>query len=210
MSFVGCFGWKGDEVAHLPEAGADTKAVNFFDLIGIEVGGDVGDHVVVDVVFVSAAEDLGHDVALLAKMFQGQFGAQIVETVDLGHGASASALVLEGGIFVDNTEPTLLKLEGYIPAGLDGVRGQFVAESLHELHKAGFATSHGAVEQNPLGEVEPNAQGVDVVAHEPTDQPTDDGQIGLLNGETIPVPVFSFLEEVLEGGLVGGVHGSRV
>ncbi len=71
LSFVGCFGWKGDEVAHLPEAGADAEAVNFLDLIGVEVGGNVGDHVVVDVVFVSAAEDLGHDVALLAEMFQG-------------------------------------------------------------------------------------------------------------------------------------------
>ena len=71
LSFVGCFGWKGDEVAHLPEAGADAKAVNFLDLIGIEVGGDVGDHVVVDVVFVTAAEDLSHDVALLAEVFQG-------------------------------------------------------------------------------------------------------------------------------------------
>ena len=71
LSFVGCFGWKGDEVAHLPEAGADAKAVDFFDLVGIEVGGDVGDHVVVDEVFVTAAEDLGHDVALLAEMFQG-------------------------------------------------------------------------------------------------------------------------------------------
>jgi len=110
---------------------------------------------------------------------------------------------------VDNTKPTFLKLEGYIPAGLDGVGGQFVAKSLHEFHKAGLATTHGAVEEDPFGEVEPDAQGVDVVAHEPTDEPADDGQIGLLNGETIPVPLFSFLEEVLEGGLVGGVHGSE-
>ena len=110
---------------------------------------------------------------------------------------------------MDNTEPTFLKLEGYIPTWFDGVGGQFVAESLHELHKAGFATTYGAVEQNPLGEVEPDAQGVDMVTHKPTDEPTDDGQIGLQDGETIPVPVFPFLEEVLEGRLVGGVHGAE-
>ena len=110
---------------------------------------------------------------------------------------------------MDNAKPTFLELEGYIPAGFDGVGRQFVAESLHELHKAGLATPHGAVEQNPFGEVEPDAQGVDVVAHEPTDEPANDGQVGLLDGKTIPVPVFSFLEEVLEGGLVGGVHGAE-
>ncbi len=71
LSFVGCFGWKGDEVAHLPEAGADTKAVNFFDLVGIEIGGDVGDHAVVYEVFVTTAKDLSRDVALLAEEFQG-------------------------------------------------------------------------------------------------------------------------------------------
>ena len=71
FSFVGGVERKGDEVAHLPEAGADAKAVNFLDLVGIEVGGDVGDHVVVDVVFVTTAEDFGHDVALLAEEFQG-------------------------------------------------------------------------------------------------------------------------------------------
>ena len=55
----------------MPEAGSDTKAIDFLDLIGVEVGGDVGDHVVVDEVFVTTAKDLGHDVALLAEMFQG-------------------------------------------------------------------------------------------------------------------------------------------
>ena len=209
MSFVGGVGWKVDEVAHLSKSGADTKAVNLLDLIGVEIGGDVGDHVVVDEVFVTAAEDLGHDVTFLAEMFQGQFGAQIVEAIDLGHGASAGALVLEGGIFVDNTEPIPLELEGYIPAGLDGEGGQFVAKGLHKLHKGCLTTPHGPVEQDPLGEIEPDAQGVDMVTHKPTDEPANDGQIGLQDGETVPVTAFPFLEEVLEGGLVSGVHGSE-
>ena len=111
---------------------------------------------------------------------------------------------------MDNTEPIFLKLKGDIPAGLDGEGGQFVAKGLHKLHKGCLTTPHGPVEQNPLVEVEPNAQSIDVVTHKPTDEPTNDGQIGLQDGKTVPVPAFPFLEEILEGGLIGGVHGSRV
>jgi len=55
-----------------------------FDLGAVEVGGEVGDESLGDEQIVPGKEDLGHDVAIVAVVFEGVFGSQVVETIGSG------------------------------------------------------------------------------------------------------------------------------
>mgnify|MGYP006297723739 CR=1 FL=1 len=55
-----------------------------FDLGAVEVGGQVGDKPLSDEQIVAGKQDLGHDVAIVAVVFEGVFGAQVIETIGFG------------------------------------------------------------------------------------------------------------------------------
>jgi len=52
-----------------------------FDLGAVEVGGQMGDQPLGDEKIIAGEQYLGHDIAVVAVVFEGVFGAQVVETV---------------------------------------------------------------------------------------------------------------------------------
>jgi hypothetical protein len=55
-----------------------------FDLGTVEVGGQVGDEPLGDEQIVPGKKDLCHDIAVVAIVFEGVFGAEVIETIGSG------------------------------------------------------------------------------------------------------------------------------
>jgi len=77
----------------------------------------VGDELLGDKQIVPGKQDLGHDVAIVAIVFEGVFGAQVIEAISFGMVVSKRLTGVPGNDLV----AVLNKLKTYIPAGLDDV-----------------------------------------------------------------------------------------
>jgi len=64
-----------------PQAAANACAVKIFNFIPVEVGGDVRNHSPGDKKIVPGEHNLGHDVAIIAIIFEVVFGSKIVKAV---------------------------------------------------------------------------------------------------------------------------------
>ena len=60
----------GYQINHFTEAAAYSVAVGLVEFGAVEVGGDVGEHSMFDEEVVAGKEDLCHDVAVVAEVFE--------------------------------------------------------------------------------------------------------------------------------------------
>jgi len=116
--FIRCVFWEGDEVAHFAEAGTNPGAVEFFNFVGREIGGEMGEHVVVNEVVVSGQDDFGHDVAFLAEVSKAVLGSQVIEAEIFHIGSMCGVVIRDGSVTPDDFKAGFLELKGDISTGL--------------------------------------------------------------------------------------------
>lgn len=100
----------------------------------------MGEHSAVGIVVVAGENDFGEDVAFIAIVLQGSFGAEVVEAIGFG----AAVVIGQLAVAVDYLVAILDELEGDVARGLNGevvLRGDY---QLHQLHQGRLTAAYWA------------------------------------------------------------------
>ena len=75
---------KRNQIKHLSHPAPYPDTINLFNFAAVEVGGDMGNEFLGDEQIIVGEQDPGHDVAVVAIVFEGVFVAQVIETIGFG------------------------------------------------------------------------------------------------------------------------------
>ncbi len=124
VAFVFAGAVEGEEVEGFSEAAAEAVSIGGLELCGAEVGGDVGEHAVFYEEVVAGEENLCHDVAFVAIVFEAFFGTQVVEA----DGPGFFVIETVGAVTVYDVVAVFDEFEVDIPAGFHDVLGFYVGD----------------------------------------------------------------------------------
>ena len=186
----------GYQINHFTEAAAYSVAVGLVEFGAVEVGGDVGEHSMFDEEVVAGKEDLCHDVAVVAEVFEGVFGSQVVKAVS---SRLTFVIVVPKGlvaVFFDDGVSFANELERDLSAGDHDVVVVSGSDETKEGHEGCFAATDGTREQNALAEADAQLIGIVLVFHEVDEEFEDYEVVFFVDAEVLTVePLSGVLED---------------
>jgi len=151
--------------------------------------------------FVTGEDDLGHDIAVLAVVFEIGFGAQVIEA-DKVDGFSWDKGV--SSVALDDIETVFVKFEGNVATGFDDVVFVSGRERLEQRHQGSFATTYRAGQKNSFFQVNAFLTSCRLIAQRPGNEPADYGDVFFTQEEKFAVGFLAALFQLVEGFLVKG------
>lgn len=103
----------------------------------------MGEHVVPDEHVVTAEQDLGHDVGIVAVVFDVGLYSQVIKAVYLWHLLPSYGMESCSSIFVDDGISVLDEFKGDVSCGFHDMFFFGGQEETHEGHEGGFTTPYG-------------------------------------------------------------------
>jgi len=104
----------------------------------------MGEHVVIDKVIVPGQENFAHDIALIAVVLEGAFGAQVIEAMSMWLRWSCCICVGMAAVALNDFVTVFDKVEGDFAAGFDTEPLLRWYQYPHELHKTRFTATDRA------------------------------------------------------------------
>lgn len=168
----------------------------------------MGAHFFGDEEVVAAEEYFGHDVALVAEVFEVIFGAEVVETVN------AWLEVVEGvfAVFVYDGVSVVDEFEAEVAAGLEYVSFAVAAEMVEQVHETCFTAADGSGKKESFFKVDVEEACVFFVVDDVDEDFIDGVVVGGMNVEMRSVEGFSAEGEAVDAFIemvhLRGVAGS--